>query len=184
MRVMRAFAPFACLLCVSSLSLAGEVYRWVDANGTVHYGDRAPDSKARPAQLPELQVIPGTPKPAPAESTAAAPGASTDAAPPAAATAKPSLSVITPQPEQVLRDTSRELAVRVRIDSPLPEGAGLIYYLDGASQTPKPINATSFTLKNVDRGSHLVDVGVVDAGGKLLVRTPPIIVHVQPPGLK
>ena len=166
------------LLLTLSLPAAAEVYRWTDANGVVHYGDKAPDAKTKPAQLPQLQVIPGTP-------TAAAPArpaaASEPGAEPAPAADKPRLSISAPQPEQVIRDTSRTLSVRVDLQSPLPEGAGLVYYLDGVAQNAKPTQERGHLIGNVDRGSHLIDVGVVDRGGKLLVRTPPVIVHVMPP---
>jgi len=98
-----------------------------------------------------------------------------------AAEKKPRLSIAAPQPEQVIRDTSRQLSVRVDLQSPLPEGAGLIYYLDGVAQNAQPTQERGQIIGNVDRGSHLVDVGVVDRNGKLLVRTPPVIVHVMPP---
>lgn len=167
------------LLILSLPSAAAEVYRWTDANGVVHYGDKAPDAKTRPAQLPQLQVIPGTPAGTPPASPSGAGGSSAEAAP---AAEKPRLSIAAPQPEQVIRDTSRQLSVRVDLQSPLPEGAGLIYYLDGVAQNAKPTQERGHIIGNVDRGSHLIDVGVVDRGGKLLVRTPPVIVHVMPPG--
>lgn len=179
---MRAFP----LLLLSSFLLpalpaAAEVYRWTDANGVVHYGDKAPDAKARPAQLPQLQVIPGMP-------AAAAPGKPAGASDPTAEAAptadKPRLSISAPQAEQVIRDTSRQLSVRVDLQSPLPEGAGLVYYLDGVAQNAQPTQERGHLIGNVDRGSHLVDVGVVDRNGRLLVRTPPVIVHVMPPGKK
>jgi murein DD-endopeptidase MepM/ murein hydrolase activator NlpD len=48
------------LLCVLTGALpaahAGKVYRWVDKNGVVHYGDRAPDAKA--VQGRDVKVIP------------------------------------------------------------------------------------------------------------------------------
>lgn len=31
------------LACVTVTTVAGEVYRWVDENGVVHFGDRAPE---------------------------------------------------------------------------------------------------------------------------------------------
>ena len=173
------------LLATSLLSLGlpatAEVYRWTDANGVVHYGDKAPDSKVKPAQLPQLQVIPGTPTTKPATANAPNPAAESIVAP---AADKPRLSISAPQPEQVIRDTSRQLSVRVEILSPLPEGAGLVYYLDGVAQNAKPTQERGQLIGNVDRGSHLIDVGVVDRSGKLLVRTPPVIVHVMPPGKK
>ena len=182
MRALRMLRVPSCLFLLAlSLPAAAEVYRWTDANGVVHYGDRAPDSKLKPAELPQLQVIPGTP----AATVPAKPAGDSTAGPaPAPAVDKPRLSIAAPQPEQVIRDTSRQLSVRVDLQSPLPEGAGLVYYLDGVAQNARPTQERGHLIGNVDRGSHLVDVGVVDRNGKLLVRTPPVIVHVMPPGKK
>jgi hypothetical protein len=157
-----------------------EVYRWVDDKGVVHYGDRAPDAKTQPAVLPELQVIPAGPKPAPPAAPAGADGAATPSAVPAEPP-KLKISITTPTPEQVFHDTSREIPVRVELGFPLPEGAGLVYYLDGRAQNAKATREFSATLHEVDRGSHLIDVAIVDASGRQLMRTPPLIVHVQPP---
>lgn len=41
---MSALLAWACLWCSVS---QGEVYKWVDENGAVHYGDRPPSSQAR-----------------------------------------------------------------------------------------------------------------------------------------
>ena len=41
--------PFLCL----SLPAVAEVYRWVDPDGQVHYGERPPPQGARKIELPE-----------------------------------------------------------------------------------------------------------------------------------
>lgn len=47
----------ACVLaCALPAAHAGKVYRWVDRNGIVHYGDRAPDAKTTQGRL--VKVIP------------------------------------------------------------------------------------------------------------------------------
>lgn len=179
-------SSLACsLLVLAGLASAqAEVYRWTDANGVVHYGDRPQDGHSRPVELPPLQVIPGAPAARPAPPAGAqVPAAS--AAPTTAAAARPApvqpkLRVVAPTPDLVLHDTSRTIAVRVELDAPLPEGAALLYYLDGVA-AQKPGTALAQTLVDVDRGTHLVDVGVVDAAGRVLYRTPPVIVHVMPP---
>jgi murein DD-endopeptidase MepM/ murein hydrolase activator NlpD len=53
----RAIALLACALaCALPVAQAGKVYRWVDKNGVVHYGDRAPDAKATQGRV--VKVIP------------------------------------------------------------------------------------------------------------------------------
>jgi murein DD-endopeptidase MepM/ murein hydrolase activator NlpD len=59
----RAIALLACALaCALPVAQAGKVYRWVDKNGVVHYGDRAPDAKAtqgRAVKVIPVQAEPG-----------------------------------------------------------------------------------------------------------------------------
>jgi glutaredoxin len=50
---MRATA-WLLLLCASALAQAQNTYRWVDAAGKVHYGDRPPPSGAREVQEKRL----------------------------------------------------------------------------------------------------------------------------------
>lgn len=59
----RAIALLACAFaCALPAAQAGKVYRWVDKNGVVHYGDRAPDAKAtqgRAVKVIPVQAEPG-----------------------------------------------------------------------------------------------------------------------------
>jgi hypothetical protein len=46
------------LLLAPLVAAAGEVYRWVDDQGRVHYGDRPPPEwRAEPAALPDIQIV-------------------------------------------------------------------------------------------------------------------------------
>lgn len=45
------------LMLLPCLALAGEMYRWVDANGKVHYGDQPPPQAQREQALPDY--VPG-----------------------------------------------------------------------------------------------------------------------------
>jgi hypothetical protein len=74
--------------------------------------------------------------------------------------------------------------VSASADRPLPEGVGLLFLLDGTAQNSKPVKAFSFTMQNVERGSHLVAVSAVDPAGKEVGRSPPVIVHMKPPTIE
>lgn len=55
-----AFAV-ACVLAATALPAQAELYRWVDANGQVHYSDKKPNQNAAPAGDAEtLQFAPGS----------------------------------------------------------------------------------------------------------------------------
>jgi hypothetical protein len=155
-------------LLLIALPVQAEVYRWVDADGHVHYGDKAPTPGAKPAELPPLQFIAG----GATTGTAALLASSKTTPAPAAETV--ALSIVSPTPDQTLRGTDRKLVVAISLQKPLPEGAGLVYLLDGNARTSKPVHDLSYT--------HLVAVAVVDGAGRELGRAAPVLVHIQQPG--
>lgn len=155
----------------SSLAVASEVYRYVDKNGVVHYTDQPPNKTAKPVALPPLQVIGPTeqidlPPPSPSDVSAAP---------------RLGVSIASPSPEETFRGDDRQLPVTVRLDQQLPTGYGLLYLLDGRPQNVKATRQPRFVLQNVERGEHLVSVAVVNAAGREVARTAPVIVHMKPP---
>lgn len=150
-----------------ALAAAG-VYKWVDADGTVHYSDTpkpgaeevyvAPPQTYTPAQLPAITPQPEAP----------------------AATAEYSqLSFTAPEPEANLWDNTGALPVSFNSEPALQTERGhrLVVLLDGQAQAPVKGNST--TLENVDRGSHTLQGQIIDATGKVLISSPSITVHLH-----
>lgn len=150
---------------------AGEVYRYVDKDGVVHYTDRPPSPQSEPIKLPPVQLIGATPA---RTSTPPAEDASK-------AEAKIGMSIVSPTADETFRGDDHRLPVSLRLDSPLPPGFGLFFLLDGSAQNAEPSTSLSYTLQNVERGSHLVSARAVDAGGREVGRADPVIVHMKPP---
>lgn len=170
------------LLCLLTLPVQAEVYRWVDAQGNVHYGDRSPQRAAQPAKLPPLQLIPGQPSRS-SSRTGTRPvqsGSETMVLNPASFPVR----VVSPKADEVFRQPDRSLPISVALDKNLPAGSGLIFRVDGNPANRAPIQASTFTATGIDRGSHLVDVSVVDASGRELGRSAPVLVHLKPPGVR
>jgi hypothetical protein len=57
---MSRIASLAALLLTVSLAQAAQLYRWVDADGRVHYTDQPPPREARSAERKRLGDRPGT----------------------------------------------------------------------------------------------------------------------------
>jgi hypothetical protein len=53
------------VLGASSSSFAGKIYKWVDANGKVHYGERAPNGKGKRIEVKGTNRFGVAPAPAP-----------------------------------------------------------------------------------------------------------------------
>lgn len=159
------------LLSIASLCASAEVYRWTDANGVVHYTDRPPQHGATPAKLPPIQIVsPGMPLSDVLDEPATEPPTSPQI----------QVRILSPSAEQTYRSAERRVEIQLALDQPLPDGAGVLYTLDGTPQNA-PIRQLSHVLDGVDRGSHLIGASVVDASGKLLGQANPVIIHMKPP---
>ena len=174
----RMTLPLYCLalLLVGANGVAGasEVYRYMDSDGVIHYSDKPPSKEAKPVDLPPLQLV--SPIVAP-ERTLSGAKAENDPQ-------RVELSVVSPSPEQTFRGDDRQLRIQVQSERPLPEGYGLLYFLDGSPQNRSATRQMSYVLEGVERGEHLVSVAAVDAKGREVARTPPVIVHMKPPTVR
>lgn len=60
------------LLGASSATFAGKIYKWTDANGKVHYGERAPDGKGKQMEVKGTNRYGAAPAPKPSNKNEAA----------------------------------------------------------------------------------------------------------------
>lgn len=158
-------------------AFAAEVYRHVDKDGVVHYSDQPPTKGAKPVVLPPIQVV----GPVGGRPTAGSSPAAATTEPDLTGSAPLSVAIMSPTPDQTFRGDDRLLPVSVRMNQPLPEGHGLLYLLDGTAQNAEPTRALNYTLSGVERGEHMIAVATVNASGKEVARTAPVIVHMKPP---
>lgn len=164
------------LLSTSHTALsADEVYRWVDKEGVVHYGGQPPSKDAKPATLPTLQTY--RPDAKPLAQIAEPPQ-------PAASSTITEVRVLAPVQDEIFRDPAGVVNVAVAVLPAMPEGAGVIFYLDGAAKNAKPSASTSTSFTSIERGEHTVAAAVVDASGKELKRSAAVTFHAKPPGLR
>lgn len=157
-----------------SISASAQVYKWVDEKGVVHYTDQPPTQNAKPAKLPPLQTYKGGAVPNNLDKFAK-PVAGSKAAASGAATIK----ILSPGPDETYRsDSESSVPVSVLVSPSLAEGEMLAYYLNGAVQGA-PTRSASFTINNVERGSHNISVGLVSAGGQEIARSATVTVHMK-----
>jgi hypothetical protein len=162
------------LACLSLAAAAGDVYRWVDSNGVVHYSDKPLAPNDKPAALPHLQTY--APGAAPT-GFAPAPGGAAAAKP-----AGPAITIASPAPDETIRDAEGKFTVTVNAE--LQSGEGLIFFLDGSPENPQPTPSTAFLYTGVERGEHSVSAALIGAGGEELARTEAVAIHVKPPSAR
>jgi hypothetical protein len=165
---MRILVTMIFLLLAAAAS-AQQVYKWKDANGVTHYGDKpAGNDAAQPADLPALQIY-GLSNGKKASRIGGAPYGGNG----------PHVEITQPAPDAVLTQFGGKFTVGVAVSPALATGQSLNYYLDGALQNRSPTPSTAFQVSGANNGDHMISVAVVDDSGREVSRSEPVIVHLQ-----
>ena len=162
--------PFLLILCGAVLpAQAGPIYKTVDANGNTVYTDSPPaNQKSEEVDLPSITPLQiQTPQ--------------HYYQPPARKQNEPkadysSLKIITPLSGTTIRNTG-DVAVAAKMDTGLLSNHRFQLFLDGKKYGKKQRNS-SFKLTGLDRGTHILEVAVVNGKGKKLESTSSTV-HIQ-----
>jgi hypothetical protein len=158
---MRTIISLIAVLTASAVM--AQAYRWVDADGVVHYSDR-PQEGAETIQLPEDR------RPTRSFAPATTPTTQTgDAAEePAAAFSYDSIEISAPAAEETLWNIEGVLNVTLNVQPALQPGHRVRVYFDGNEQM---VSGSSFQIQEVYRGVHNLQAEVLDETGKLMGRS-------------
>jgi len=171
---------FTLMAALAATAAPAAVYKWVDADGVIHYSDQ-PHENAEKVQLKALQTYspPKTPPTAAQLTTGTTP-----ASKPAAATASPYQSCVVSQPEndQVFMNASSVTAAVSLMPGTRP-GDRLTVTMDGQQVPGVPVTGGQFTISPVDRGTHSLQVVVQDSNGQVVCQSPAVTFHVHQPSL-
>ncbi len=141
---------------------ADSIYKWVDAQGNVHYSDH-PRPGSQKVQLPRTQTY------TPPSSAADVPAASFPASASAPTAAYTQFSITSPASQANLWYV-HQVTVSVSVSPSLQSGDTITYHLDG--QTIGPTTNTSATFKHIYRGTHTASATLHAANGASLSAGP------------
>ena len=160
---METRAIFVLLGLLATAAVSADVWRWVDDDGVVHFSDTPREGAER------IDVS------ASSRSTGArvyrdtAPGGSDDPAAEADQAFKyQSLSISSPGAEETLWNIEGTLSVSLSLSPGLQTGHQVRVYINGDARM---VNSTSFTIDEVHRGVHNIQAEVLDATGRLMIRS-------------
>jgi len=185
-----------------------DVYKWVDADGLVHYSDE-PEAGSKRITLPELSVVPFrvpvVPAPAPSvegtsetqlpasEPAPPAPGSSSrQPAPPQApstsGTAQPIVgddldyrlvAIRVPANNETLAAPTGQLNIELALQPELRDSDSIQLFLDG-QRVRDQLRTTHFSISGIEAGSHILEARVVGPEGNLVKRSKSVLFHYQP----
>lgn len=150
----------AAVLSASAVAAAAEdaVYRYVDADGVVHYTDRAPDRHAKPLHLGPISGATSKPP-----KTFYSPEALRQAA-------RFSVRIESPTPGQRWGAGAQPLVLAASVMPALVSGFRLVYQVDGKSVSDAPVDTLSVTA-TLAPGEHELVVVLLDARGQEVARS-------------
>lgn len=168
------YRPYILLGCLFAAGLSyAQAYKWVDAEGVVHYSDR-PQPGAEVLELPEFSRPSGVPR----TRRGAAAGAeeSAESAEEEPDTGYQLLEIASPGPEETLWNIGATLTVSLNLQPSLKPGHQIRAYFDSI---PMPVTGTSFQISDVYRGSHNIQVEVLNDTGQVQIRSRPHRFYIQ-----
>jgi hypothetical protein len=169
---MQALFLFLCFALPAATLAGAEVYRWVDAEGQVHYSDRPGEGADRVI----LDIVPASPAPAVA---GASPESTKSKARNETAPAYEALTIQAPAQDETLWNIEGQLDVAVAPQPALQAGHRIQLLLDGQSAAELEPGITRSRLSDVYRGQHTLLARIQDEFGTTLMQSDPVTFYVQ-----
>ncbi|QIZ78311.1 DUF4124 domain-containing protein [Ferrimonas lipolytica] len=148
------------MLLLLALPASAEIYKWVDADGKIHYGDK-PVAGAE-------KVVPKEPMTA---TLSRAPTTPTQTQQPQTSPAQQRISYkvkfTAPDNNATVRNNNGQVPVSIFLKPELASNHRLQLFLDG-SVIRTLGGGGNFVLDDIDRGEHQLQVKVIDKSGKIL----------------
>ncbi len=169
---------FVLALSILPLAANAAIYRWVDSDGSLHFSDQKPN---RP-DVEEVMVEPPNVMSGDKPSTAgqAKPTTATPAATPAVKVPPRyrSLTITSPANDAAVRANDGTITVSCTLEPALGTVAGheIQIIIDG--RRISGLKSCGTTLTQLSRGTHSLQVQVVDSLGKVLISSPSHSFHV------
>jgi hypothetical protein len=172
---MMRWLPLIVLL-VARLAVAGEVFRWVDENGQVHYSDR-PGAGAEVVELPQAQTFN---LPAASVSRRIKDQQSSSGAEDAADGFRyTNLGIVRPAEDEVFWNVAGEVNVSIQLQPELQSDHRVRLFLDGQLVDGLASSGLNFKLTEVVRGTHALRAEVQTSRGISLIESPSVVFTVQ-----
>lgn len=161
------------LLAVGILSpgiIMAAIFSWTDPSGNLIYGDTPPlGVTAKELNPPKLTVLEGFAEryESSSKGTKAKESSGKQLSKKSAASVYKALNVIAPKQGQAIRANDGDVSIALSIAPKLRVGDKIVFNLDG--QEVKQGTTKIVTLTNLDRGTHVLTVSIIDRSSNNLI---------------
>ncbi len=146
-----------------------KIYHWIDKEGNSHFSDTA-DPNTEEVQLKEQNVF--------VEEFSAPPASPTQDMLTDEAVIEYVATIVSPTDDQAIRSNEGTINIQVSTTPEKENSQKLQLYLDGVALGQPQISPT-ISAQNIDRGTHQLEVHLIDENDKLLAKTQVVTVHLQ-----
>lgn len=158
-----------CLIMQTFTATADQVYFWKDKNGVTHFSDTPPTDK--PASTQQVDVI----NP-PVASTAIQQSTDTPTTEVVQKT-NYTVSITSPINQETIRDNEGKIRVQVSIHPEVPQNGEVLHLIFDGKRFGCDISSSQCMAENVERGTHEMQVELIDRSGKILASSEPVTVY-------
>lgn len=160
-------------LALSQPALA-EIYKTVDKDGNVVYTDQAPHGAKKKEKV--------TLKPSNSVPAIKTPAIKLSPEDPDKPFKYKSVRIVSPENDSAIEHGPGNFSVTAKIKPPLRNSDSVQLFIDGEPHG-QPGKSTTWALKNVFRGTHMLQVKVLNARGKVVKKSKKSSVHVFRPSV-
>ena len=146
------------MLTATSLNAATTVYKVKNPDGSISYSDQPQDN----AEVMQVEPVPTVPA-VPVDRSLYDRKPADDVAP---TNTYSNFAIISPANDQAFQSPEGIVEIRVALEPSLQDSHTLEYWFDGTLH--QSTQAPAVQLNNVDRGTHKVQVKIVDGAGKVI----------------
>ena len=160
------------LLSCAVLSAHADVYRRVDGNGNVTFSDQPHPQ----AEKIEIEILPSyTPVAIPEDVAPVGEEQQEDKEVP-----NYKIEIVSPIDDETIRANVGTVVINVSVTPTLDQDRSdqVVVKLDG-QELGEPSSSSSFTLTNIERGTHTVQVSIIDKSKKVLKSSKTVTFHLQ-----
>lgn len=163
------------LLCAAP-GWSAVIYKWVDADGVIHFSDQPKPGAERIITQGSPNVSRSSPA-APRRVVNSAQHPSSKTEPNDMAVDYTEFSIDAPQPDQTFFEPN--VNVRLRMEPALKPGHLVSLYLNGKLVEGQPPKSTQFTLTELARGAYTLTASVMDASSGETKTSEPVTFYVH-----
>ncbi len=169
MNVIVRFLMLLLLLVTTHATQAEDTYQWKTANGTTAFSDKPLSNTATKIKIPSptLVTLPHTTS---KEITTTNEQISE---------AYQSIRMITPETGTYFSVPPTSLLLSAEVIPNLQVGDQMIFTQDGAAFPVQ--NGTSYTVTNLERGTHIYQAHIINAAGKIMMSSDTVTIEIHQP---